>query len=233
MTRLFANRVTKAGREAIHDLIDQVAQGLNQTAKTHGEDSLEAAQQRLILASVHFLMEQYGEALPLVQSYVTTYKTNLGPTAEELICGLGLLSNTLMVLDRPEEALSTVGEVGALVSRVGRSGRDPLLSGLRKLAEKYQSAADPASLQRAFILALMALSWCVTVSERGNPVYEGYLPHIRALFDDFRFRVDTWEWLLRRAELTHNDFVGLVSVLIGEGRFPIGARKARDSHEAD
>jgi len=234
MTRLWANRITEAGRTAIEDLIDQVAQDLNQTIETHGEDSIEAAPQRLILASMYYVMEEYGKALPLIQSYLTVCKANLGPTSDEVMCGLGLLSNTLMGADRPEEAFSVIEEIAVAVKQVGHPQvRDTLLDGLKILAEKYQRGDDPKSLQRAFVLALMTLSWCVTVYGKGNPIYDEHFPHMRTVFEDFRFRGHIWEWLVRRAHQTDNDFVGLISVLMDEGMFPTGEREANDSHETD
>ncbi len=221
MIRLFANRVTDAGREAIQDLIDQVAQDLNQTIETHGEDSLEAARQRLILASMHYTLEEYEDALPLIQSYLSVCRARLEPNSEEFFCGLSLLSNTLMGADRPEEAFSVIEEIANTVERFGyQQGRDPLLDGLKELAEKYQPGDDPTSVQRAFVLELMILSWCVTVYRSGNPVYGEYLPIMKSVFENYGFNEHLWPWLVRRSHQTDNDFVGLVSVLMEEGMFP-------------
>lgn len=221
MTRLFATRITNAGREPIQDLIDQVAQDLNQTIKTHGEDSLEAARQRMILASMHYTMEEYEDALPLLRSYLTICRARLEPTSDEVFHGLSLLSNTLMGAGRPEEAFSIIEEIADTVKQFGyQQSRDPLLDGLKELAEKYQSGDDPTSVQRTFVLALMILSWCVTVYGGRSPVYGEYLPMMRSVFENFGFDEHLWEWLVKRAHQTDNDFVGLVSVLIDRGLFP-------------
>lgn len=221
MSRLFTNRITDSGREAIQDLIDQVAKDLNRTVKIHGEDSLEAARERLILASMHYTMEEYEDALPLLRSYLTICRARLDAASDEVFHGLSLLSNTLMGAGRLEEAFSVIEEIAGMVNQFGyQQGRAPLLDGLKELAEKYQSGDDPKSVQRTFVLALMILSWCVTVYGSRSPVYCEYLPIMRSVFENYGFNEDLWGWLVKRAHQTDNDFVGLVSVLMGDGMFP-------------
>jgi hypothetical protein len=230
MSRLFANQITDSGREAIQDLIDQVSQDLNPIIKTHGEDSLEAARQRMILASMHYTMEEYEDALPLLRSYLTICRARLAPTSDEVFHGLSLLSNTLMGAGRPEEAFSIIEEIADTVKQFGyQQSRDPLLDGLKELAEKYQPGDDPTSVQRTFVLALMILSWCVTVYGSRSPIYREYLPIMRSVFENFGFTEHLWGWLVKRAHQTDNDFVGLVSVLMEEEMFPSGPTAKRPS----
>lgn len=232
MSRNLAHRITETGRRAIRDLMDRVAQDLDLAIETHGEDSLEVAEQRLILASIHCTMEEYEKALPILKSYLTICKAKLEPTSDEVFCGLNLLSNTFMGADRPEEAFSVLEEAtGAVAQLVYQQRRDPLLDGLKGLADKYRFRNDSASGQRAFVLAVMMLSWCVTVYRTGHPVFAAYYPLMNSIFEKFGFGEWKWEWLVNHASQTHNDFVGLVSVLMEEGMFPAGENEVSDSDE--
>ena len=227
MKRLFGDRITEAGRDAIRDLIDQVAQQMNQIMKNQGEDS----QHRLILASISFLMEDYERALPFAQSFVAACKTKLQPPDSELRCGFGLLANIFMALEQPEEAQSAIKEVAQVAKQQSGASRleDPLFDGLILLAETYQQSDDPASVRRTFLFYLMALSWCVTVSERDSPVFNKYVSRLRPVFENFGFSEHRWAWLVRRADHIDNHFVGLVSVLIEEGMLPSKLTMKRSS----
>lgn len=222
MKRLFEDRITEAGSDAIRDLIDHVAQAVTKIIKNHGENIHEAAQLRLILASMYFLMEEYERALPFAQGFVNACKTKLRPPDSELRCGFGLLANIFMALEQPEEAQSARKEVVRVQKRQGGASRlkDPLFDGLIQLGETYQQSDDPSHVQRAFLFHLMALSWCATVSERDSPIFNKYVSRLRSVFRNLGFNERLWPWLVRRSDNDHNHFVGLVSLLIEEGVLP-------------
>ena len=222
MKRLFEDRITEAGRDIIRVLIDHVAQEMDQTVKNHGGDNLKGAPYQLILASMHFLVGMYRKALPFAQSYVAACTTKLRPSDSELRCGFGLLANIFMALERLEQAQSAIKEVAQVEKRQIEASRlkDPLFDGLIQLAETYQQSNDPASVQRAFLFYLMALSWCVTVSEHDSPIFNKYVSQLRSVFENFGFNEHLWPWLVRRADHIDNHFLGLVSVLLEEGMLP-------------
>jgi hypothetical protein len=53
------------------------------------------------------------------------------------------------------------------------------------------------------------------------------------LLQSLGFAQDRWEWLIRRCDFRSTDFVGLISVLIDEGMFPLETNEVTDSSQSD
>ncbi len=172
--------------------------------------------------------------MPHIQRYLAIHKANLGPTSDEVICGLGLLSLAVKGLNRAEEAFSVMTELFLAVDQVGRpQERDALLDGLKRLAEKYQSGNDPVDLRRAFVSWLMTLSWCVRIFWGSGAIYEEFLPYLSSGCEDFGIGENNWEWLVRRSSQSETDFVGLVSVLIEERMCPPQVAQGNRAHDSE
>ena len=161
MFRLFEDRVTPAGKALIGEVANQVAQDLEAAKQSHGEDSVEALQKCLVLASMYYLMQEYEKADPLIRSYVSASEERHGEYSNQVRCGLILLSNNCIGWGRLEDSRSVLEHVKFVSQRCPSFADDPVLEGLYDLAVRYQSANDPTNEQRRFILCLMALSWCV------------------------------------------------------------------------
>ncbi len=105
------------------------------------------------------------------------------------------------------------------VSQRCHEERDPLLQGLYESATRYQGQSDSTSRQRAFILFLMALSWCVR-HENNTRIYEQYCPRLKAVFASYGFVEDRWEWLVKHSNHNLHDVVGLISLLLEKRILP-------------
>jgi hypothetical protein len=226
MTRVFENRITSAGRQAMQDLIDHVAQSLGQTIETHGLESVEAEKLVLSLAAMYHRIEKYDKAEALVRDYVARNRKFHGNNSEEVACGLLFLSLTYPLMDRTEEAHEVQEEYGQ-VQDPTIPGLQIMLEALYELATSYQGQNDPKSRQRAFLTALVTLSWLVTVYEKDSP--PDFMERHCQVFRSFGFRGYSWEWLVRRCNIFHNDVLGLISVLDEERMFVLDPTASKEA----
>jgi hypothetical protein len=227
MPRLFENNVTEAGRRAMADLTDNVAQVWNETLKTQGSDSIDAAYDALILASIYYVIGEHQRADPLIRNYIYVVEETHGLQSERVLCGLILLSNNCMSWGRPEDTRCVLERVKSVSERCSAVRRDPLLEELDDFAEICRGAEEPMSNRRGFILSLMALSWCARYPSDHNyhqigpkvkvaglhDVYTRHIPRLELIFQPYGFVGDYWQWLIRHCNNNLNDLVGLVSIL--------------------
>ena len=222
MSRLFEDRITPAGREAIQDLIDQVSQELNRVQQSHGKGSMEAAQQGLLLASMYHLMGDYDKAYPLIRSYVTASKEKYGSYSDEVMCGLILLSNNCIEVGPQEDSLPVLEEL-KLVGQRCLELRAPLLDGLYDLALKYPREAGPVSGLRRFIVLVVALSWWVRHPSNSH-IYMDFAPRLKAVFEPYGFVGELWEWLVKRCNPNLHHLMGLIGILLEKRLLPLNAQ---------
>lgn len=237
MSKLFENKITEAGRQAMTDLTDHVAQVWSQTIKTHGSDSIEAAYDGLILASIYYVIGEHKRADPLIRNYIYVAEETHGLISDEVLCGLILLSNNCAGWGRLEDSISSLEQVKFVRERRSLR-RDCILKGLYDFAERCRCATEPGSNQRGFILSLLALSWCVRypsdhtydpiipeVKVAGlHDVYAQYIPRIGNIFQSYGFVDDYWPWLIRHCNNNLHDLVGLISVLLGKRLILVAGR---------
>ena len=223
MSRLFENRVTPAGKALIGEVANQVAQDLEAAKQSHGEDSVEAIQHRLLLASTYYLIQEYETADPLIRSYVSASEDRHGEYSNKVRCGLILLSNNCIEWGRLEDSRSVLEHVKVVSRRCPSFADDPVLERLYDLAVGHQSANDPTNEQRGFILSLMALSWCVRY-QSDTRVYAEFAPLLKAVFEPYGFIGDRWEWLIQSCKHNLHDLLGLISILLDKRVIPSDAQ---------
>jgi hypothetical protein len=211
MTRTFT--ITEDGRKALRDLIEHTVRELNVAIEAHGAHSIEAAHQHLILGSMRYLIGDFAGAEPHIWSYVTFSQLKCGSNSAELFTGLILLSLNCVAERQSIEEIPLVFDPLKLVPLRCFIVRDPLLEGLYETATRCQGAGDSVSQQRAFILFLMALSWCVR-HESNTRIYAQDCPRLKAVFASYGFFGDRWEWLVKHANHNLHDIVGLISLLL-------------------
>ena len=85
MAKSFLCRRTAAGKAVMTRVMDQALSDLHLVEKQHGRKSLEASEQPLILASMHYVVEDYEKAEPLLLRYVSTVKEKLGTNSREVL----------------------------------------------------------------------------------------------------------------------------------------------------
>gem|GEM_PF-2919172 len=232
MSRLFKNMITNAGRRAMADLTDHAAQVWSQAKKYHGSDSIEAAHEGLILASIYYVIGAHKRADPLIRNYIYVAEEKCGSHSDEVLCSLFLLSNNCMGWGRPDDSSCVLDRVKFIQQRRSQS-RDSTLEGLYDLAERCRCADEPMSKQRGFILSLLALSWCVRYPSDHNDhkipglkvaglhdVYTSHMPELEVIFQSYGFVDDYWQWLIRHCNNNLNDLVGLVSILLDKQLVP-------------
>jgi hypothetical protein len=232
MARLFDNNVAEAGRRAMADLTDHVAQVWNQTMNTHGSDSIEAAYDGLILASIYYVIGEHKRADPLIRNYIYVAEETYGLHSDQVFCGLILLSNNCIGWGKLEDFRSALERVKFVQERCSLR-RDSILEGLYDFAERCRCAEEPMSKRRGFILSILALSWCVRYPSDHNyreipevriaglhDIYSRHVSQVRAVFESYGFVGEGWEWLIRHCNNNLSDLVGLISIFEERQLFP-------------
>jgi hypothetical protein len=221
MPRLFEDQITQEGRSAVANLIDHIAQPLNQTVGDAAK--IWAALQGLLLAYMYYLIREYEKANLIIRSYISDSEEWHGEYSSRVLCGLILLSNNYIGWGKLEESRSVLEHVKFVSERCPSFDDDPLLEGLYGLAVKCQKADDATNEQRAIILSLMALSWCVRY-QSDDDVYTQYAPRLKSVFESCGFVEDHWEWLIQSCKHNLHNLVGLISILLEKRIIPSDAR---------
>ena len=140
--------------------------------------------------------------------------------------GLVLLSRIYNASGRTEDASSLDRERSSVLGNLGKYiERDPLIEALYNLSLEYQSQDDSAVGGLGYTLSLTTLSWLATGDQNTWPVYDEFLPRVRALFPSHQAGEPAWGWLVRRARNVSNDFIGLLSWLAEEEMPPGGSAR--------
>ncbi len=213
MAKSFVCRRSSTGMAVMTDAISGIYQDLRQAEKQYGRASLEAAELLLILGAAHYIVEDYGKAEGMFARYIEIVKTKLGPNTLEAFHGLGTLAEIYFFLNRFPEAFGLNNEAKSISKKIDPCAYDPMLEALFRRAEGYRKT-DLKSRQRGFVVALMALSLCITRGwHRGSGVAQ-IVDGLRVIFTSYGMDEEEREWAVKHAHLTRYDFVGLLSILL-------------------
>jgi hypothetical protein len=234
MTILFENRITDAGRQAIQALTNHIERDLDQVKQIHGENSREAAQCLLALASINQIMEPREEGHASIERYLALSKQIYGSQSIEVANGFLLSAWSSAGLGRDEEAKLAFNKAIA----VPGGQRDfppvePLLEALCRFLDKLRDNPDSENRRHAFVLGVHTLSWLVTYCPIQSPSFPIFLERLRPVFESRGFKGDAWEWLMRRCNRVNNHFVGLISLLLEEKLVLVGPKRSSDSQQSD
>ncbi len=226
MGKLLNQRITHVGRGAISDAAIIATEALENMAETYGADSIQAANSLQVLASIHYLNEDYGLAVPLYESYVNIVTKELGPESREVFDGLLHLMDAYIGLGDFTELPPITERVSRVLRGLEKTGglhrdTDPLVQALLEVSVSCKDEGDEVSLRRGVVFAVMALSWCVTTQKACDAARVKIIPRLRELIMSFGIRKHEYAWLLRRSDQREHDFVGLLSVIDEEGVFPL------------
>ena len=139
MGRLFKHRKTSAGLGAIREAARIATEALEEAEYIHCADSVEAANSALVLASIHYLNEDYDRAEHLFGMYVDIVSKQLGQDSPEVVDGLSRLMNTCIGLGNFTAVASIADTISQLINRGKETGAldrdtDPLVQALMDLA---------------------------------------------------------------------------------------------------
>ena len=198
----------------MNDVIDDIRQDLHQAEKQYGRESLEAAEPLLSLGGAHYILEDYEKAEGKFVRYIQIVKAKLGPDTLEALHGLGTLAEIYSYLNRFPEAFGLNNEAKSISKKIDPLACDPMLEALFRRATAYKGKTDLRSRQVGFVVALMALSWCITSGWHGGSRAAQILDGLRVIFASYGMGKEDWEWVVKHAHLTKYDFVGLLSILL-------------------
>jgi len=219
---------------AIQDLIDCVARELEQTIEAHGEDSPEAVQCLLVLIPIELFMRNLEEVHARIDHYLAISEKIYGRASIQRANGLFLLEWSLTALGRLDEAAVADEECKSVIADIGVAAPiEPMLDALCRFLARLQDNPTSENVRLAFVLALYTLSWLVTVGASNLPSFPCFLERIRPAFEAWGFTDDVWAWLMRRCDLNYTNFLGLISVLLEEGKFPGDAKESNASDTGD
>jgi hypothetical protein len=214
MSKSFLSKRSAVGTAVMTDAIDHVRQGLHLTEEQYGRESLEAAEPLLILAVGYYIIEDYEKAEPTFIRYIEIVKAKLGPNTLEAFHSLGTLAEIYFFLNCFPEAIGLNNEAKSISKKINPCADDPMLEALLRQAATYKGKTDLRSRQRGFVVALMALSLCITRGwhrgSRGAQIVDG----LRVIFTSYGMDREDGEWLVKHAHLTKYDFVCLLSILL-------------------
>ena len=221
METLFENRITEAGKQAIQEAIDYVAQEWKQVIEAHGEASPEAARLLLAFISIDQIIEPRKDAHTDIERYLAISEKVYGPDSLEAANGLLILGWSHAGLGRDEDAKLAMDR--ALSLPEGKRAFppiEPMLEVLCRLLDKLQDDPNSRVVRLPLVLGVHTLSWLVTYCPKQSPSFPVFTERLLPVLESQGFTGDTWEWLLRRCHRGNNDFVGLISTLIEEGMVP-------------
>jgi len=234
MNRLFEDRTTPAGTQAIQNLIDYLAEDLNRSIEVHGEKSPDALQCLLRLISIEQTIERSEKTHDRIRGYFTMSEEIYGPRSREAANGLFLLGRSHVGLGRFEEgALIIEQSLSRAEDQPSWPPIEPMMEALCQLLENLQKEPNSEKVRHAFVLGLRTLSWLVTFFPTPAPVFALLLERIRPVFESWGFTKDVWGWFVRRCHWRNNSFIGLISVLLEEGMFPSEAQKANVARDGE
>jgi hypothetical protein len=214
MAKSFVCRRSSAGMAVRTDAISGIYQDLRQAEKQYGRASLETAEPLLILGSAHYILEDYGPAEGMFVRYIEIVKAKLGSNTLEAFHGLGTLAEIYFFLNRFPEASCLNNEAKSISKKIDPCAYDPMVEALFRRAEAHKGKTDLESRQRGFLVALMALSLCITRGWHRGSGGAQILDGLRAILTSYGIDEEEWEWVVKHAHLTKYDFVGLLSILL-------------------
>lgn len=216
MAKSFLSKRSPAGMAVMTDATDHLRQEVDQAEKQYGQVTLEAGEALLILALAHYIVENYEEAEPKFVRYIEVGKEKLGPDTLEVFHSLGILAEVYFYLNRLPEGFGLVNEAKSIAKKIDPCAYDPMVEALFRRAAAYNGITDVRSRQRGFVVALMALSLCITRGWHRGSWGAHILDGLREIFTSYGMDQEDWEWVVKHAHLTKYDFVGLLSILLAQ-----------------
>jgi hypothetical protein len=190
-----AKRNTKspAGRALMAEVTDNVHQDLCSSEKQHGIDAIQNMVLRWILACLYYVSHKNDKAQAVWARY-------------NFIIGGKPVSKAALVF-------------WGLSKGVDLSVYEQLIEAILQRAQAYSRQDSPASVQFAFVMALLALSCCVTTGLNRAPSGTEILTRIRFFLKPYWATKIEWDWIVKHAHVTRHDFVDTLSVLLTHARF--------------
>jgi hypothetical protein len=210
---LFAKRTPK-GTEVAANTLACALRHLKKTEKRHGQASRKTNEAYLLLAAMYCVVEDYGEAEPLLKKCIATAKNKLPQNADVLFWASSLLAEAYCGLNRILEAMMLTSEMKPLSRSVNPSAPDLVFESLWHLAMSFEAKGDTESRQQGLAVALMALCWSITHGLYRTQWGAQALDHLRLHFSTYGIVLDRWNWLVKHAHLTKYDFIGLLSIVL-------------------
>lgn len=177
-----------AGMALMADVTDDVQQDLCLSEKQHGIGAMQNLVLRWILASLCYVSHKNDKAEFLWAPY-------------NFIIGGKPISKAALVF-------------WGLSKGVDISVYEQLIEALLQRAKAYSRQDSPAGAQFAFVTALLALSCCVTTGFNRTTSGTEILTRIRSFLKTYWATKAEWDWIIKHAQVTRHDFVGLLSVLL-------------------
>lgn len=231
MRRLYSDRITEAGRQAIDDLIHHIAEQPDQTIETQRGDSIEVSRFQWVPPFIYHVTSESERALGLPLLYLPESQQIKGHNADEIAIGLFRLGWMYRASSQPEARAAIFRRHHSIRGQIADEPiAHTMMEELYDLAVAYQRQDDIKGAQRAFLTALLTL--CLLVLNEGYSPTD-LLERLSDLFQSLGVPHNIWAWLIRRCDFITTDFVGLVSFLIDEGLFPSEARESDDFSKLD
>jgi len=222
MAKLFKRRITDVGKEALSEALEVVTELMQRTEATYGADSIETGNCVLMMGFIHYLDEAFEQAEPLFQRHVETIARQLGTESVEYYSGLHhLMSTYISTTNFPKIESFSKQWLGKHETPLPQGPTDPLIEILYDLAVTHNTQGDAFGRRVGFVLAVIALSHCVTRYHLGGAPRKAAMQRLRTLIMSFGIDKYDYAWLVRRSDHDENNFVGLLSVIDEEGVFPL------------
>jgi len=226
MSKLFKRRVTTVGKEALSEALEVVTELRRRTEATYGADSIETANCVLMMGFIHYLDEAFEQAEPIFQSHVETIARQLGTESVEYYSGLHhLISTYISTTNFPKIESFSERWLGSVDMKdetpLPQGPTDPLIESLYDLAVVHNTRGDAFGRRVGFVLAVMALSHCVSRYRQGGVPRKQAMARLRSFVMSLGIDRYDYAWLVRCSDHDENDFVGLLSVIDEEGVFPL------------
>ena len=214
MAKSFLSKRSAAGMAVMTDAIDHLSQELHLTQEQCGRESLEAADPLLILAVACYIIDDYEKAESLFIRHIEIVKAKVGPNTLEAFHSLGILAEIYFFLNRFPEAIGLNNEAKSISKKIDPCAYDPMIEALLRRAGAYKGKTDLSNRQRGFVVALMALSLCITRGWHRGSRGAQMLGGLSVIFTSYGIAKEDWEWAAKHAHLSKYDFIGLLSILL-------------------
>ena len=183
----------------------------------------------LLLAAMYCVVEDHEKAEPLLKRCIATAKKKLPQNAYALFWATGLLAEAYGAMNRIPEAFLITNEGKSISRTLDHSAPDMMFEALWQLALSLEAKCDAESRQQGLAVALMALCWFVTRGLNRSRADAHRQEDLRLHFSIFGIVLDEWNWLVKHAHLTRYDFVGLLSIVLGNANLsPVGPKSWRE-----
>jgi len=193
MAKSFFSRRSPAGMAAMADAVDHLRQDVHRAGNQYSQVTREAGEALLILALALYIVENYEEAEPTFVRYIEVGKEKLGPNTLEVFHSLGILAEVYFCLNRLPEGIGLVNEAKSISKKIDPCAYDPMVETLFRRAAAYNGTTDLTSRQREFVVALMALSLCITRGLHRSSVGARIPDGLRGIFTSYGMDHEYWE----------------------------------------